>query len=41
MTHDPLWPFPRYDAQGRRILPPAPAPVKRNEYPSDVGEALL
>jgi hypothetical protein len=41
MTHDPLWPFPQYDAQGRRILPPAPPPQKRIPYPADLEEALL
>ena len=41
MTHDPLWPFPQYDAQGRRLMPPPTAPVKRPAYPGDLGEALL
>jgi len=30
------WPFPQYDAQGRRILPPAPRPAKPNPYPADM-----
>lgn len=42
MTHDPLWPFPQYDAQGRRLEPaPAPAPQPANRYPGDIEEALL
>jgi len=43
MTHDPLWPFPQYDAQGRRLEPaPAPTPAPRpSRYPADMPEALL
>jgi hypothetical protein len=42
MTHDPLWPFPQYDALGRRLEPaPAPTPQPANRYPGDIEEALL
>lgn len=39
--YDPLWPFPQYDAQGRRLMPPAPPARPDNRYPSDMQEALL
>jgi hypothetical protein len=41
MTHDPLWPFPQYDAQGRRLEPAPPPAPRPNRYPADMPEALL
>lgn len=40
--HDPHWPFPQYDEQGRQLLPPpAPRQPKHEVDWNDFEEALM
>jgi len=46
MEFNPYWPFPQYDEQGKRLLPPGwtDKPTRQDELKQladDVGEALL
>jgi hypothetical protein len=40
---DPNWPFPQYDENGKRLLPPDwnKRQPKQSDYPSDIEDALL
>lgn len=38
---DETWPFPQYDEEGKRVLPPPPPKQPGNNYPDDMEDALL
>ena len=39
--YDPNWPFPQYDEDGKRLLPPPAPRQKKQTWPDDIEEALL
>lgn len=39
--YDYHWPFPQRDEHGNPLVPPKAPREKRDDYPADVGEALL